>query len=178
MVAEVYKESGMPFPEMQMKPELAEYRGMASMTDLMHEIRLKHPQFGTWHDQMEVAPDPKIKMKMTMAYLRLWAKDELGIPLPDWFQSWKAFNGVVQKGFGEILTANKEKQTTAVFSSGGTISCILGKVLNLHDPDKVMGLNTVMQNSALSQMLHSNDRLSLFSFNDLRHLSDELVTAM
>ena len=62
------------------------------------------------------------------------------------------------------------------FSSGGTISSIIGEVLQLNDEIKIADLNFSVRNTSYSTLLYSNDEINLLSFNELPHLKEDMIT--
>ena len=85
---------------------------------------------------------------------------------------------IVEVNIIVAISAAEKGKTVAVFSSGGCIAAMLGKVLDLGSPEKTMGFNLVMRNTAISEVLFSGSRLSLLTFNDLQHLKEEMITTM
>ena len=118
------------------------------------------------------------KMKMVVTYLSLWATNTLGFDLPKDAQTYAEFRQIAEMGLQKVIKGNEKSKTVAAFSSGGCISAMLGKVMDIANPEKTMGFNLVMRNTAISEVLFSGSRLSLMTFNDLSHLSEEMITTM
>ncbi|MEM1124670.1 MAG: histidine phosphatase family protein [Bacteroidota bacterium] len=177
-VKEAYQVAGLPFPEAIEIEELKEYEGMDVMGTVRKELEMHQPQFKSWFAEMETNPTHKTKMKMVVTYLNLWATNQLGFDLPKDAQTFADFRQIAEAGLAKVMQGNEKGKTVAVFSSGGCIAAMLGKVLDLSNPEKVMGFNLVMRNTAISEVLFSGNRLSLMTFNDLQHLTGEMVTTM
>lgn len=177
-VREAYEHSNIRLPDAIEIEELREYEGMDSMGKLRKELSDHYPHFAEWFTDMDRDPNHKTKMKMVVAYLRLWATNNLPFPLPSDVQSFADFRKTSEIGLQKVMTGNEKGKTIAAFSSGGCISAMIAKVAGVADPGKTMGFNLVMLNTAISEVLFSGDRLSLLSFNTLTHLKDEMITTM
>ena len=70
----------------------------------------------------------------------------------------------------------KKGEQIAVFSSGGTISSIIGDVLKLNNELVVADLNFSVRNTSFSTLLYSNNETNLLTFNELPHLKDDMIT--
>ncbi len=177
-VKDAYESAGLPFPTAIEFEELKEYEGMDVMGAVRKELEIHQPRFKAWFEEMDTHPNHKTKMKMVVTYLNLWATNQLGFDLPAGAQTFAGFRKTAETGLAKVMKGNEKGKTIAVFSSGGCIAAILGKVLDLNNAEKVMGFNLVMRNTAISEVLFSGSRLSLMTFNDLMHLSEEMVTTM
>lgn len=177
-VKEAYQAIGLPFPSAIEFEELKEYEGMDVMGNVRQQLEIHQPIFKAWFNEMDTTPNHKTKMKMVVTYLNLWATNQLGFDLPAGAQTFAGFRETAELGLSKVMQGNEKGKTIGVFSSGGCIAAMLGKVLALDNPEKVMGFNLVMRNTAISEVLFSGNRLSLMTFNDLMHLSEEMVTTM
>jgi len=177
-VKEAYMISGQDFPKAIEVEELREYVGMDSMKAVREQLVIHYPQFSTWFEEMDKQPNHRTKMKMVVSYLRLWASDTLAFEMPKEIQTFAQFRAVAEIGLQKVMRDNTKGKTIAAFSSGGCISAMLAPVLGVTDPDKVMGFNLVMLNTAISEVLFSEGRLSLQAFNTLPHLKDDMITTM
>ena len=177
-VKSVYLSKGLTIPEPTVLKELNEYEGMSTMVEVKAQLMFHHPQFKVWFEEMAVQASHKTKMKMTVAYLHLWATNTLGFDLPASSQTWANFQNTAQLGLKKIMTGNEKSKSIAAFSSGGCIAAMLGKIVGTNDPGKAMGFNLVMLNTAISEILFSGNRLSMKSFNTLPHLQEDMITTM
>lgn len=177
-VKAVYQAKGLYIPEPTILKELNEYKGMNTMQEVKEQLMKHHPQFKVWFEEMAVQASHKTKMKMTLAYLQMWATDTLGFDLPAGSQTWAGFQATAQLGLDKMLAGNEKGKSIAAFSSGGCIAAMLSKIVGTDNPSKAMGFNLVMLNTAISEVLFSGDRLSLKSFNTLPHLQEEMITTM
>jgi len=90
-------------------------------------------------------------------------------------QSWIDFRIQTKKGITSILENTSKGETIGVFTSGGTISSIIGDVLGITE-EKIAELNLAIRNASFSQLLFSENRLNVLSLNETPHLSKELIT--
>lgn len=177
-VKAVYQSKGLFIPEPTILRELNEYHGLSTMVEVKEQLMTHHPKFKGWFDEMDIQASHKTKMKMVVAYLHMWATNTLGFDLPEGCQTWANFRDTAQLGLQKVMAGNEKGKSIAVFSSGGCIAAMLGKIVGTNDPGKAMGFNLVMLNTAISEVLFSGNRLSLKSFNTLPHLTAEMVTTM
>lgn len=177
-VKEVYENKGLVFPQATVLAELKEYEGMDIMGDVQEKLAIHQPIFKEWIAEMKVNPNHKTKMKMTVTFLNLWATNTLGFDLPPSSQTFADFRATAEKGLAKVMAGNEKGKTIAAFSSGGCIAAMLGKVMDIQNPGKAMGFNLVMRNTAINEVLFSGNRLSLMTFNELPHLTDEMITTM
>jgi len=177
-VKEAYGAADLAFPTAIEYDELKEYEGMDVMGNVRKDLEIHHPQFKAWFAEMDTNPNHKTKMTMVVTYLNLWATNTLRFDLPEGAQTFAGFRATAEKGLAKMMKGNEKGQTIAAFSSGGCIAAMLGKVMDIQNNGKTMGFNLVMRNTAISEVLFSGNRLSLMTFNDLQHLSEEMVTTM
>lgn len=99
----------------------------------------------------------------------LWAKGEIdateiGIaPFED-------FKSRIHQALHQILEETNKGQHIAIVTSGGPSAVLTGKALGLNN-GKIMELNSIIQNAAISEFLFSANRFSLHRFNMVSHLN-------
>ena len=76
----------------------------------------------------------------------------------------------------QIKSETKKGEQIAVFSSGGTISSIIGDVLGIENEIVIADLNFSVRNTSFSKLLYSNNETNLLTFNELPHLKNEMIT--
>ena len=177
-VKEVYEKNGLFFPEAIQLDELKEYEGMDIMGTVQTDMAKHHPVFKEWYGEMQANPNHKTKMKMVVTFLNLWATNNLGFDLPAGSQTFAEFREIAENGLEKMMKGNEKGKTIAAFSSGGCIAAMLGKVIGVENPEKTMGFNLVMRNTAINEVLFSGNRQSLMTFNSLPHLTDKMITTM
>jgi broad specificity phosphatase PhoE len=90
-------------------------------------------------------------------------------------QCWSDFRIQTKKGIATVLENTNQGETIGIFTSGGTKSSIIGDSLGLRD-QKISELNMAIRNSSFSQLYFSNNKLNILSFNEVPHLTKELIT--
>ncbi len=90
-------------------------------------------------------------------------------------QFWSDFRMQTKKGIATVLENTNQGETIGVFTSGGTKSSIIGDSLGLPD-QKISELNMAIRNSSFSQLYFSNKKLNILSFNEVPHLTKDLIT--
>ena len=106
-------------------------------------------------------------------FLHKWVKNEI---IVEGIISWKEFRSNSINALKTIISEIEKGEQIAVFSSGGTISSIIGEVLQLKDEIKIADLNFSVRNTSYSTLLYSNDEINLLSFNELPHLKEDMIT--
>ncbi|MDB5229162.1 MAG: hypothetical protein JWN78_3355 [Bacteroidota bacterium] len=116
-----------------------------------------------------LSPDPKQKIKeiLTGAVGR-WTGGEFD----DYNESWNAFGERIQKGLDHIISLSKKEDHIFVFTSGGAISVVLQKVLDL-SLEKTFELQLFTANASITKIKTSSRGLQLLSFNDHSHFEGE-----
>ena len=84
----------------------------------------------------------------------------------------------MNKGYDDIINEHRDQrgQTIGLFTSGGTISAIMGRVLGIASQKDVIGLNGIVQNTSITEILFSSHRSTLKRFNEVSHLPNEMHT--
>jgi broad specificity phosphatase PhoE len=106
-------------------------------------------------------------------FLHKWVKNEI---IVEGIIPWKEFRLNSVNALKTIISEIEKGEQIAIFSSGGTISSIIGEVLQLNDEIKIADLNFSVRNTSYSTLLYSNDEINLLSFNELPHLKEDMIT--
>ena len=178
LVREAYHAEKLPWPDPELVDGLDEHRGPEVMSLLMPQLLQTNEKVKEWAAQIEANPAQKRKIHLQMFTYIMgeWAKGTLGTEHPG-YKTWAAFRQHVRQGLRYILDNSGRGVNVVAFTSGGTTAAAVGHVLGMEDEEKVMGLNGIVQNTALTEFLFSRDKLTLKSFNRIPHLtSDQLRT--
>ncbi len=162
-----YEAHGLRMPKPTVLDEFAEHRGF-SMTRLLLPTLAQSDEYVAQHyndGQME----PRIYLAVFRHVMLKWAAGEVG---HDDFETWQAFRATVNRGVEMVKAQTGRGQTSAVFTSGGTISAAVGYALDLSDA-KAITLNWVVRNSAYAEFSFRDDEFSLTEFNAIPHIEDE-----
>ena len=130
-----------------------------------------------WKSRAEQEPQKARKYQLLIFnhVMSLWAKGELDVR-EHGLAPWADFRAQVKAAMQQMVSENGKGMKIAAFTSGGTMSAAVGYALQIHADEKIMELNGIVQNTAMSTFLFSEDRLTLKSFNELPHLEKEMVT--
>lgn len=83
--------------------------------------------------------------------------------------SWREFVKTVFEAVQRIVKTHGRNRTVAVFTSGGPISAVTGRVLRLSDM-QTMELSWQIMNASITRFRFGPDRMSLSTFNEIGHL--------
>lgn len=101
---------------------------------------------------------------------RKWALGELDLDGTD-FEPWPDFRRRVESGLGRILESEGRGRTVALFTSSGPSAVAVGHALGVGD-ERMIELSWVVRNVGVSELLFTEERLSLGSFNSLPRLEE------
>jgi broad specificity phosphatase PhoE len=125
----------------------------------------------------EGAVDPDLRRAYLIVFRRVtgqWVRGEL--PFPSVEESWQAFRARVEEGMGRIVAEAGRGSTVGVFTSGGPIGATVAWALGL-GAEQALQLAWMVENTTLTELLFSDGRVSLKSFNVQPRLSArELIT--
>ncbi|MEM6800208.1 MAG: histidine phosphatase family protein [Bacteroidota bacterium] len=179
-VREVYLSQGLSFPEQTLTlSELSEHSGSSVMRALMPHFQQIDPVFQAFDPELDRSPEDQIQhfLHTFHHFLRLWAKNEMGIEHPADIEDWASFRTRVDRGMRKMMEANQGGQNLIAFSSAGAVSASVGFALNIKNEEKVVELGGQVRNSSITEYVFSRDRINLHAFNRSPHLnSEDLIT--
>lgn len=85
--------------------------------------------------------------------------------------TWNGFIDGVNNAVNEIMAKHGGGKKVALFTSGGPISIVVQRVLNL-SPQKTMDIRDMIVNTSISKFRYSQERLMISSFNEYPHLEE------
>ena len=179
-VVEAYKVAGVPLPDIQEIKELEEHRGPEILKTNMSKIRDFDPQIRQWDE--ERIEDPSLFTKNGLLIferaMEMWATGALEHLQPEQYLNWADFRKQVSNGYEYVLDKHKHERgkTIGLFTSGGTISAIMGRVLGIESDRDVIRLNGIVQNTSITEVLYSEHRATLKRFNEVSHLPEKMHT--
>jgi broad specificity phosphatase PhoE len=114
------------------------------------------------------AMDDRAIMNLFGQGLQAWlaSKDECN----DFPESWAAFQARVHRAFQHCI--EQSDGPIAVFTSGGPISTVLGKLWNL-PPEGILKLNWSLANASVSKIVVGKRGANVASYNEHHHLEKE-----
>jgi len=174
IVSDQYKKKGISIP----KPIILEYLNEHQATDAMKSEfpkLLNDPYLKSLKNKIEKNPEKQHSYMMLgfKYFLHKWVKNEI---IVEGIIPWKEFRLNSVNALKTIISKIEKGEQIAIFSSGGTISSIIGEVLQLNDEIKIADLNFSVRNTSYSTLLYSNDEINLLSFNELPHLKEDMIT--
>lgn len=176
-VKEIFQQRNLPWPEPVMLQTLDEHKGMEVMASALPELIDRFEALQQWRRQAEEHPQQARKYELLIFnyIMSLWAKGELDVS-EHGLAPWADFRAQVNSAMQQMVRENGKGVKVAAFTSGGTMSAAVGYALKIEADEKIMELNGIVQNTAMSTFLFSEDRLTLKSFNELPHLEKEMIT--
>ena len=180
MVAEAYADNFEPLPAPIVLPEINEHRWPETLRHIMDELIEHDAQVKTWSeikdDDGEIPK--KYKLKIFHRGMDLWANGDLVHLQPQQYQDWLAFRQMTRSGLTTIQKNDGATRgiTVAAFTSGGTISAIMGHALGMKNEVKIAGLNGLVMNTSMTEYLFTAEQLTLKSFNYVPHLTEKMIT--
>ena len=168
-VATAYRQRGLEWPDPWPMKELDEHHGPEVVAH--HRSRLMR-EAGLVDPQEDVGKTEILRryLKIYQLGTRQWIRDDLETP-PD-LESWAAFRARVESGLDRMVDGGGKGQKIAAFTSGGATAAAVGTVLGIDD-EKVLELSWRVRNGSVTEMLFSNRRLSLNTFNTTPHLREK-----
>jgi len=180
MVKEEYDKAGVSLPEPILFEALNEHRGPEVLKQNLPKLVETDEQIAQWESERQV--NKKLWSKNGMLIfdraMNLWANGHFDEDHPEEYAKWPEFRQIVSRGFDEILEVHKNDRgvNIALFTSGGTISAMLGRVLQIPDHSSVINLNGIVQNTSMTEVLFNSSKATLKSFNLVPHLSNDMIT--
>lgn len=173
-VQEAYQSRNLPWPTPVLVNGLDEHQGPEVMNMVLPKLMEKNERLKNWSQKIEEFPNQKRKIHLQMFtyFMSEWAKGSLDVEHAPYL-TWAEFRRQVQQGLEHILHNSGRGVTVAAFTSGGTTAAAVGHALQMNDEEKVMGLNGIVHNTAITEFLFSKEKITLKSFNRIPHLNSE-----
>jgi len=170
-VAQVYRETGLVFPEPVVLNNLNEHQGASVVR---HVISGEKDLDGILPQAIKRGGEEAERAYFLrfQEITRAWAGGTL--EAPD-FQPWQDFRSKVRNGLQQMTQTGFGDRVVA-FSSGGPLAVSVGEALKLDDV-QVMALSWIVRNAAYAEYVFSKNRFTQISFNEVPHLDrPELYT--
>ena len=172
IVAELYRDAGLPFPEPVIMEEFDEYHGDAVLEQGLPQLLEKNEEVRELHRAFQNASSSDRRLanfeKMFETVITKWVDGEIVLPT---IESWTGFCNRVDRGLSQCISANGRGQQLAIFCSGGPIGVAMRRAFHLSSRDTLRAA-WMVRNCAYSEFLFSNDRFTLSSFNSFPYLDD------
>ncbi len=174
IVSGIFAQNNLSFPSPVSIQELKEHAGTEGVK-LAYPQLLKNEQVRKWQQAIEA--NPALMKRNTLLifqyFMNEWSAGNIRV---EGIEPWLKFRSEVKKGLDTILQNTDKGETIAVFTSGGTIASIASEALNMTDETRIAAMNFSIRNTSFSSFLFSKNKFNLLSFNELPHLSDDMIT--
>ncbi|MCP5206208.1 MAG: histidine phosphatase family protein [Hahellaceae bacterium] len=150
-------------------PRLIEMSGF----DEFNHLEVLHRWRPQWEDRTtmaaELARHPVPHKAFQEAFIAAVDRWISGAFDSDYAEPWQAFQQRVEAAFDELIATAGESKKTLVFTSGGPIAVIVGKVLGL-DIKGIFAVNENLANAGVTRVLYSAGKVSLSYLNNYSYL--------
>jgi len=171
-----FSNNGIELPKPIYLEALNEHQVPEALTLAYDDFLNQYDEAKTLFD--EINENPKLTRRNSIKIFELFLREYISGRYHfehESIQTWSYFQKQVKKGVTNILENTAKGETVGVFTSGGTISSIIGDVLEISE-EKIAELNLAIRNTSFSQLLFSENRLNILSLNETPHLSKKLIT--
>ncbi len=172
IVCEQYASAGIALPELIQLDEFDEYDADGIMNRLLPQIVEADARAKALHDAFRNAETDQERRKGFQRIFEIvTAKWVNGEALSPDVESFREFHARVQRGLEKVKNEAGSGSRVAVFSSGGAIS--VSVQLATKAPEHVtLEFNWRIRNCAVTEIIFSQSKFSLDSFNTIPHLDD------
>lgn len=166
--------AGCSWPAAEHVDAFDEHHVQELLTELLPDIAAEHVEIAEGAAAVANADSRRARARATELLLqqvmRLWAADELR-SVDGRIERWREFEERVEGAMRDAMARAEGGARIAVFSSGGAIGVAVGRLLAA-DAERCLELGWSVQNSSVSEVRFSGDRVSLSRFNCVGHLDD------
>lgn len=174
---EEFSNCDLRWPEPTVSEQLNEYPAEEIMQTLGGHLREADPEIATLADAFDDAGEKADRYRyfhrLLVAVTARWVEGDYectDVPV-----SWADWSGGVRKALRRIMAETGSGESVAIFTSGGPIGVCTQTILGAPDI-KAAELNWRIHNGSVTRFTFSGERVSLDRFNDVAHLSRELLT--
>jgi broad specificity phosphatase PhoE len=172
IVAAIYRDAGILFPEPVVIPEFDEYQaeavlkqGLPRLIESDGKIRELHREY-----QNSITPEQRLANfeRMFEMLITKWVDGEIVLPA---VESWAEFCARADRGLSQYMSANGRGRHLAIFGSAGLIGVAMRRALHL-SPQDALRTTWMIRNSSFSEFLFSGNRFTMSTFNSFPHLDE------
>ncbi|GBC59209.1 phosphoglycerate mutase [Desulfonema ishimotonii] len=159
-----YEKSGRKMARPAVSEAFDEYNAFAVWKAYMPRLIKEEPSLESEMEQIRA--DPKAFQKIFGRIMFRWISgkyDRDGEP------RWADFKSRVTDGLYALMERHGSGSRIAVFTSGGPISVMVQRALDLSD-EKTMELSWQVMNASVTRMKYRDGNIALAGFNDISHL--------
>jgi broad specificity phosphatase PhoE len=170
IIRSVYDANETPWPQAEIRPEFDEHCVDHLISEPLDELTRLHPPLQRLAADYRTASSPE-QIQRSFQHLfegacHLWCTAAPGTAS---IESWNDFYSRVESGLREILRRPGRNRTVAVFTSVGNITAALCFVLGC-SPAIALELGWRIRNCSVTELIFSENRITLDQFNSLAHL--------
>ena len=177
LVAETFREAGNSWPLAETAAEFDEYDLGGITTRLLPACIESDERLAALARQHSASTEPREKLRNFQAMFEVLMTAWIGLSdTIEGVESWEAFQQRVARGLDRLTRREGRSRRIVVFTSGGFIGAAVQSVLAAPN-GAALELNWRVRNTAVSEILFTESRRSLDSFNSVAHLpKTELVS--
>lgn len=172
LVVQALRAAGRRSAEIEVLPELDEYRADELFERHLPELSALHPELGTMFAEFQNATERRERGRaidrLLQRVLQLWAAAVIDFSA---IESFVAFRERLERALERLTASEPRGQRVAAFSSGGAIGALVGGVLGV-GAESTLELGYSLNNASVTEIVWSGRRRSLRRFNVLSHLPD------
>ncbi|MBI3735082.1 histidine phosphatase family protein [Candidatus Sumerlaeota bacterium] len=175
IVGECYAAAGMPWPDPQMNAAFNEYDADGVIKNLLPLLVERDAKFRALSEANAAAREKSERYKhfhrMLEAVMRVWVEGNYETNGAPPFETWREFSARVREGLRSITRSKGGGKRIALFTSGGPIGTAVQTVMQ--SPDQTaLELNWRVHNGSVTEIVFSESRFTLSSFNAIAHLDE------
>jgi broad specificity phosphatase PhoE len=173
IVAEVHRNAGRSFPEIEVMNEFDEYQAEAVMRMCLPQLRQVNPEINELNSVYESSSGPTERrrtfQKLFEAVTSKWVA---GQAAAEGIESWHEFCSRVGRGLVQVIRSSAPAANAVI--SAGPIGATLGSALHL-SPQNTLQMSWMSRNASFSDFRASGERLTLSAFNAHPHLDEDAL---
>jgi broad specificity phosphatase PhoE len=175
-VSAVYREAGLPFPEIAQEPAWNEFDLAHVYSSLAPFLCAEDPEFARQYEEL-VSQENAAAARPEASVNRRWLPCDVQV-VEAWIRGRHAYDGETWQAFRERVLEGRPKLETAerdtnvlVFTSATPIGIWAALAMEIHDA-RAMRLAGVLHNTSITVMRLQQGDLRLHSFNGVPHLRE------
>lgn len=159
-------ETDSPAPEIEHDDRLNEFDGEGVLKILLPILLTEQPSYR--FDSDNLLKDRGSFRRIFEAVMTMWASGKYEMK---GVSTWVEFTHGVNSAVNKIMNKHNNGKNVALFTSGGPISVVVQRVLDL-TPQKAMDIRDMIVNTSITRFRYSQDRIMISSFNEYPHLEE------
>lgn len=179
VVRDIYREEARRFPDIRCLPGLDEYPADDIMDTLLPLLRERESNIEDLAAAFESAAEGRERYRsfhrLLEAVMARWIAGDYPPEGTEGLMSWACFSQGVRQAFRDIMAGAGSGENVAIFTSGGPVGISVQTALSAPD-QTAADLNWRVHNGSVTSFTFSGSRISLDGFNDVAHLTPDLLT--